>query len=240
MIIPHRSELLNLIARANCYRTYLEIGVRNPQSTYDRICCCNKTGVDPAPQMPCTHVMTSDEFFENVQSQLDVRYDLVFIDGLHEAHQVYRDTINALANLSCDGTIVLHDCNPTESDHQTTIRKPDQKHWTGDTWKAFALLRMTRPDLDMFTVNTDWGLGVIRYGKQNVFPISNSIDEMDYELLSEHRVELMNLIECNTITQKQLRAPRCKFPEILTRRLLNTANIFTSTLLRVRRRVFRK
>ncbi len=225
MTITHRAELLNLIAYSNSYRTYLEIGVRNPQSTYNRICCDQKTGVDPAPQMPCTYMMTSDEFFNTVQPHLSVRYDLVFIDGLHEAHQVYQDTENALANLSSNGTIVLHDCNPTQKEHQTTKRKPGQKHWTGDTWKAFALLRMTRPDLEMFTVNADWGLGVIRLGKQKVFPTSMPIDEMDYDFLCNNRLELMNLIECENVNKSLLRASRSTFFNTLIYRMRGTTGV---------------
>ncbi|HVA47661.1 MAG TPA: class I SAM-dependent methyltransferase [Pirellulales bacterium] len=40
-------------------------------------------------------------------------FDLVFIDGWLEHEQVYRDVTNSLEVLTANGTIVLHDCNPT-------------------------------------------------------------------------------------------------------------------------------
>lgn len=52
--------------------------------------------------------MTSDDFFaSNTRT-----FDLVFIDGLYEAHQVLKYINNALRFLNPNGTILMHDCNP--------------------------------------------------------------------------------------------------------------------------------
>jgi hypothetical protein len=67
--------------------------------------------------------------------------------------------------------------------------------WNGTVWKSFAKLRMTRPDLEMYVIDTDWGVGVIRNGSQELFPSENiNIDELKYELLENNREELLNLI----------------------------------------------
>jgi predicted O-methyltransferase YrrM len=52
--------------------------------------------------------ITSDAFFERSM----VKFDVIFIDGLHEEHQVDRDIVNSLQHLNPGGIIVLHDCLP--------------------------------------------------------------------------------------------------------------------------------
>ena len=81
--------------------------------------------------------MTSDEFFK----QNEKRFDLIFIDGLHEANQVFRDVKNSLNYLNENGVILLHDCNPSIEEHQTFPQSLDhnKRHlniWLGDTWKT--------------------------------------------------------------------------------------------------------
>jgi hypothetical protein len=85
-----------------------------------------------------------------------VKFDLVFIDGLHFSEQVDRDIENSLQHLNPGGTIVLHDCNPTTEAIGTY---PCQVHgpWTGDVWKAIAAWR-TRSEFDICVVDFDWGV----------------------------------------------------------------------------------
>jgi len=46
-------------------------------------------------------------------------FDLIFIDGLHNAAQVERAIGNSLKVLHKGGTILVHDCNPTSAEQQT-------------------------------------------------------------------------------------------------------------------------
>ena len=52
--------------------------------------------------------MTSDDFFRDNKE----KFDLIFIDGLHETNQVDRDIENSLKFINKGGTILLHDCLP--------------------------------------------------------------------------------------------------------------------------------
>ena len=52
--------------------------------------------------------MTSDEFF----SQNKDIFDVIFIDGLHEYHQVYNDAINALKAIKKGHYVAFHDFLP--------------------------------------------------------------------------------------------------------------------------------
>lgn len=186
-----RTDILNFLTRRNRYRRYLEIGVRTPAKNFDHIRARVKHGVDPAPRGEVTHRMTSDDFF--LQLAPDSKpYDLVLVDGLHLERQVLRDVLNSLDHLASDGAIVLHDCNPPGEAYQTE-EYDGRSQWNGTVWKAFARLRMTRHDLAMCVVDTDWGVGVVARGTQELFPAPHD-GELSYAFLDRHRKELLNLV----------------------------------------------
>jgi hypothetical protein len=189
--ITTRTELLNHLIEARGYRDYLEIGVRDPRSNFDKIRAPGiKHGVDPEPQRPVSHRMTSDGFF----AQTEQRYDLVLIDGLHLAEQVERDIAGSLAHLNPNGAVVLHDCNPLTADAQTEDYD-GKKHWNGTVWKAWVKLRATRSDLAMSVIDIDEGCGVIQRGSQQPIALaSTDYAALDYELLARERARLLNLV----------------------------------------------
>lgn len=154
-----RWDIINHFIRRNNYRTYLEIGCQKDVA-FRRIEIENKIGVDP--ERGGTHRMTSDEFF----SQNEDTFDIIFIDGLHHDDQVEKDILNALEVLNEGGTIICHDCNPTSDLMQRVPR--ESKEWTGNGWKAWIRLRMSREDLVMRVVDTDYGCGIIQRGKQKL------------------------------------------------------------------------
>lgn len=181
-----RSDIINSIIAKNKYQTYLEIGVRKPSDNFEKIKIAKKDGVDPAGN--CNYPVTSDAFFAGLDAA--VKYDIIFIDGLHTEKQVDKDIANSLNHLNAGGTIVMHDCNPPRYENQ--VEEYDGKSsWNGTTWKSFAKLRMSDPSLSMYVVDTDWGVGVIQKGSQTLFP---KTDSLDFEYLDKNRVSLMNLI----------------------------------------------
>jgi hypothetical protein len=117
---PARSAVINyLLNKLNRRTVYLEVGVRDPADNFDLIVTEKKYSVDPGVEFkenPADFRLTSDEFFRQLDlSNIldpDVRFDVIFIDGLHLADQVHRDIQNALRYLAVDGFIVMHDCNP--------------------------------------------------------------------------------------------------------------------------------
>ena len=64
-------------------------------------------GIDPVEGG--THKMTSDEFFYNNND----KFDIIFIDGLHQYEQVIKDVKNSLNCLTKNGII---DCQ-IQNDH---------------------------------------------------------------------------------------------------------------------------
>jgi len=180
-----RYDVINTLIRKHEYESYLEIGVGSGECLR-HVQCRIKHGIDPAGSL-ATYRMSSDEFF----GQNEAAYDIVFIDGLHLAEQASLDIDNSLCILSDGGAVVMHDCLPVEEWQQSRDRKDPKKPWTGDVWKAFAELRFSRPDLDVFTIDCDWGCGVILKGEQEVLPRPTFLD-WDYYI--DNMQSLMNVV----------------------------------------------
>ncbi|MFH1759844.1 MAG: class I SAM-dependent methyltransferase [bacterium] len=182
--ILNRTGILNYLIKLYNYKHYLEIGVRNPDENFNLIKAKYKAGVDPDGN--CRYPMTPDSFFKINKNT----YDIIFIDGFHQDQQVIKDIDNSLNVLDENGTIVLHDCNPLEEINQTEIQHNGA--WNGTVWKAFAQFRMTRTYLEMYVVDTDWGVGIIRRGIQAA--LSATEDKLDFAFLENNRKALLNLI----------------------------------------------
>lgn len=199
----NRTDIINSYAKIINAKSYLEIGVRIANDNFNHIIVPSKVGVDPGTEgvFEGTHKMTSDEYF----SQNTDIFDLVFIDGLHEQEQVSRDIKNSLNILNKNGVIICHDMNPKIKEHQLSNMDPvrqkyvkEQKElgneeygfWTGDCWKSFVHLRSTRNDLEMFVIDVDFGVGVIKKGSQTTI---KTPPELTYEYLESNRKTCLNL-----------------------------------------------
>jgi hypothetical protein len=195
-----RTEIINGLIEKNNYKSYLEIGVNTPEQpgyNWVGVKIPIKHGVDP--NVDTTYKMTSDEFFDNYISQ---KYDIIFVDGLHLHEQVYRDIVNSLNNLNENGVIVVHDCNPITEITQRRERASDA--WHGDVWKAIVQLRIENPNIEINTVNTDEGCGIIKKGKQKLLSVSENENYYDYGFLEKNRETAINLISIETFKKKYL------------------------------------
>lgn len=145
--------------------------------------------------------MTSDEFFEH---NADKTFDLVFIDGCHLSDQVEKDILNSLKQLEQGGTIVMHDTNPPTAYHarENSEMAGPYKGWNGTSWQAFARLRKNRSDLEMFTIDCDWGLGVIRFGHQSTI----DVDITSFDDLAQNRDLILNLISVKRYLREYMHA----------------------------------
>lgn len=145
-MIQSRWDLINELIRKRNYNNYLEIGVSNPDINYNKINLpdSNKFSVDPCEDCEgyseedinsfkdkITHVMTSDEFFENNS----YNFDIIFIDGLHLDYQLNKDIVNSLKFLNKNGIIICHDCLPSQIDF-TGEKYIKGQPWYGTCWKV--------------------------------------------------------------------------------------------------------
>jgi hypothetical protein len=181
----NRTDIIQSLINNINAKSYLEIGISEGYN-WREIKCEHKVSVDPEPLSKADCVITSDEFFKKNKETFDV----IFVDGLHHADQVYRDIVNSIDILNEGGYIVCHDMNPLKEEHQVIPFTGGT--WNGDCWKAFVNLRATRKDLEMYTVNTDHGCGIIKKGKQKTLNIPDG--ELQYKDFDKNRVEWLNLI----------------------------------------------
>ena len=195
----NRTQIINEFIKRFNYTSYLEIGVKITQDNFDHIKCVMKTGVDPCvgtdkyTNPHKGYQMTSDVYFQTLAE--DIKFDLIFIDGLHTHEQVNKDIQNSLKHLTENGTIVLHDCSPRDKDFEV-------RHRCGTVWRAFYEARKTY-DIDAYVVDTDLGCGVMRKGGTKLVDTLNS-STLDFTFLDSNRVEVLNLISVDDFKQKLL------------------------------------
>ncbi|MDX8338073.1 class I SAM-dependent methyltransferase [Draconibacterium sp. IB214405] len=207
---PPRTDIINFLLSIKPNETYyLEIGVRNPEDNFYHINANTKHSVDPGVEFednPVDFKMTSDTFFQKLDEDKvlskDIRFDVIFIDGLHLAQQVDRDIKNAMRYIKDDGFIVLHDCNPPSEWHAREsyeyFNTPAGGSWNGTTWKAFLKWR-SNPSIYSCCIDSDWGVGILSKTCQignNIKPINPFFE---FSSLKKNRKKYLNLIDFETL-----------------------------------------
>lgn len=209
---PSRTDVLNFLL--NTFKTdtkYLEIGVRNPEDNFNSIHAKVKYSVDPGIEFienPVDFKYTSDVFFEKLNNgeilDKEIKFDIIFIDGLHLAEQVDRDIKNALDFIIDEGFIVLHDCNPPTEFHASETYSyslsPSKGYWNGTTWKAFFNYRK-RQDIYSCCIDTDWGVGIISKKIKLGEPSKISNEYYEFNVFEKNRKESLNLISFEDFKQ---------------------------------------
>lgn len=187
-----RYDVINYLIEKYNLVNYLEIGVFKGENI-QKIKAQHKDGVDPGHEgylaSEVNYQMTSDEFFENIKGQ-DIKYDIIFIDGLHHAEQVEKDIKNSLNHVVEGGFIILHDCNPLNYEMQLVPRETIV--WNGDVWKAFVDFKLYHPNIKCCVIDTDFGVGVIQNIPNKVTIVPHNFWNWDY--FEKNRKQLLNLI----------------------------------------------
>jgi hypothetical protein len=208
-----RTEVINTLLSVQRSETcYLEIGVRDPEHNFNHIKADKKYSVDPGyefKQNPVDFKLTSDEFFKQLSTDQvlssSIRFDVIFIDGLHLAEQVDRDIQNALLYIKEDGFIVLHDCDPPSEWHARETYAyagtPARAYWNGTTWKAFLKWRC-EPSVKSCCIDTDWGVGILSRTR----PIGDSLKGtnpfFEFAVFDSDRANQLNLIDLETLKRR--------------------------------------
>ena len=180
-----RWDLIKYLNDKNKYNYYLEIGCDKDQ-LFSRIDIKNKYGVDPSSGGNIRK--TSDEFFQKNQTT----FDLVFIDGLHEYHQVKKDILNSLKFLNKDGIILVHDCLPDTMSKQAVPRY--RMTWNGNVWKAIVDLRM-KHNVEIFTCEIDQGIAIIQNKTNtNILNINKKVKKLKFKDFYNNYKNYMRII----------------------------------------------
>ena len=155
--MPQRSQIINALTKPN--DVYLEIGVEYGQ-TFLQTHFKDKTGVDPDPKFQVKNQgfkfesSTSDEFFLNTKLNNDInndinndviKYDVIFIDGMHQSEYFLRDFNNSIKVIKDGGSLFIDDILPLSYNEQLKIPRKHYyekgilkygEEWTGDIWKV--------------------------------------------------------------------------------------------------------
>ena len=181
-----RFDIINTFIDKYKFDNYLEVGTATG-SCYVKVKAKVRLSIDPDPNSVACFKMTSDEFFKNNK----MKFDIIFIDGLHEHNQVYRDIQNSLKCLNKGGVIVMHDCHPTSEKCQEHLLAGQYKGgyaWTGDCWKAFVKARTELP-YEMYVYDQDWGCGIIDTNFSKISDTSSlptDMEAMTYKDFIDH------------------------------------------------------
>lgn len=189
-----RTDIIQHFIDQRNFKNYLEIGCFRNEN-FNKIKIDNKVSVDPDPEAHATYQMTSDEFFANNKDT----FDIVFIDGLHEHSQVYKDIVNSLKVLNKDGMIIMHDCLPKTEEMQKWDNKSHQdEEWCGDTWKAYVQAVADFPMYNVVCVTEDYGCGIIDTFDSSDSAVANievDMNTLDYQ-------DYLNLLQLNLYNAK--------------------------------------
>ena len=188
-----RWDLINYFNAIYKFKSYLEIGCDDNQ-LFSKIEIPQKIGVDPVSGGNFRG--KSDDFF----STNEKKFDLVFIDGLHEYQQVKKDILNSIKYLNDEGVILIHDCLPDSMAKQAVPRYKLQ--WNGDVWKAIVDLRQNA-DLEIFTCEIDQGIGIIKKNKNtSILKIDKPIEKLKFEDYYENYKNYMRIISLEEFKKK--------------------------------------
>lgn len=155
----NRISVLNLLINTFNLNNYLEIGC-DKDLAFNSIFLDNKIGVDPIRGGNVRS--TSDDFFASNKK----KFDLIFIDGLHEYTQARRDLVNSLAHSTDEAWIIFHDMFPRNAIEELTPCRTSGP-WTGNVWKiAFDLLDVDGIDFKLVLI--DHGVLVIHKLKHDI------------------------------------------------------------------------
>ncbi len=202
--LPKRFDIVNALLDHTMDRRYLEIGVRDPSHCFQHVLARYKISVDPGfeSQVNLADVkLTSDDFFSQMQlgalSLETDRFDVIFIDGLHTAEQVYRDILNSLDILASTGFVVLHDCNPPTHFHAResySEASPAAGVWNGSTWKAIQRFRTERTER-CAVVDSDFGVAIIAKHLEAVDLLTSDVNPFfEFATMNERRRHILNLM----------------------------------------------
>lgn len=164
------SSRLNALMGALDGTAYLEVGVSRG-FTLEAVQANRRVGVDPSigfdpadlPRGVELHRTTSDRYFGYRGPKRE--FDLIFLDGLHEFRQTYRDVVNALAALREGGVILIDDVVPSSeaaaaptSREADRLRAPDASDvgaWMGDVFRVVPTILSAHPEIRLLTIVGD-------------------------------------------------------------------------------------
>jgi hypothetical protein len=169
--VTSKTDIINALGKINGWKRYLEIGTTTTGNYYKQI---DRSQFEVCERLlyncPQNYADGMDIDFrsENLEisgclseiKKLNRRYDVILADPWHEYATSYRDIREAFKLLNVGGALVVHDCFPTNEKLTTPVFR--EGSWCGVTYKAYLDFVLRSHELTYYTVDVDYGCGVIR------------------------------------------------------------------------------
>ena len=170
-----KAEIVGRLAALNGYRRYLELCTPTTGLFYADV---HRSSFEVCHRLMyrCPDDFTDGMDIEYRSAGLDIaeclermrhgnlRYDIILVDPWHDYDTSLRDLREAFELIPTGGTLVVHDCLPPTEDSTNPhgIWDPIARGWAGLTHRAYLDFVLGRSDLTFYTIDADWGCGVIR------------------------------------------------------------------------------
>lgn len=207
-MINDRGIFIKNLIQYKKFNRYLEIGLSyNPKAPYRLLNDIEtKHSIDTDPNTGADFIIDSDSFFTMLETESfsflekDYKWDAIFIDGNHNAEQVFKDLKNSINHLSDDGIIFIHDILPSEYSRALEIGLPTVPLALCDAWKVVHYCLKNRPDIHICSLEegdpNPCGLAVITKNKNLNRKLLDLNENVFYQFsqMVENKKKLMNVI----------------------------------------------
>jgi hypothetical protein len=165
-----KADLINHLAEVHGYRHYLELctytsGRRYAEIDRTKLDCrrlmyrCPDGFDDGMPVDYCSPTFDISECLAKIRHE-GRSFDIALVDSWHEYEPSWRDILEGFRLIRADGILVVHDCLPPRPEITVPTYIPGE--WCGVSYQAYVDFISGRHDLAVYTVDTDYGCGVIR------------------------------------------------------------------------------
>jgi hypothetical protein len=223
-------EICHALARRRGFTSFLEISTASTGFAFDKVDrtqfgtahrLAYRTPPDANDGADYTYRTAAPVSYDMTSALIDAAggsplYDVVFVDPYHSYHCSLTDLYGAWHLTRPGGVIVVHDCSPYSANISRPT--PQEDAWCGLTYQAFIEFTFTKPTLHFYTVDTDFGCGVLfkppcgrapsRDGPrlqelQQEWSVVRDDEEARYAHFDRNRVELLNLISLEAFHERE-------------------------------------
>jgi len=166
-----KAEVINHLVTVRGYRRYLELCTTCTGGLYaaidrSKLAVCRRLMYrcpdDFDDGLPVDYRSGTDDIGEclNGIAAADRPFDIALVDSWHEYAPSWRDLQEGFRLIRPGGTLVVHDCLPPRPAIAGPVPIPGE--WCGVSYQAYIDFVHSRNDLTFYTVDCDYGCGVIR------------------------------------------------------------------------------
>lgn len=165
-----KTEIIARIARTYNYKHYLELCTTSTGNFYKPIAesgfnCCQRIMYRCPPDFSDgmrIDYRCNDDNIDSALSSLKndkLFFDICLVDSWHTYDNSFRDLHAAFDLIADGGALIVHDCLPPSREVATPEFKCGE--WCGVSYKAYLDFVLAQRNISNFTVDADYGCGVI-------------------------------------------------------------------------------